>query len=168
MNTLIKKTNKKTAAVIAGAGLVGLALVVPAVMPESVPDAVPFVSNSVVGPNYVETNDEIVVYVRTWGCENWAEGQKYWWNTQVQPADGAKCPVAGGGAIILMTDESRMGTMTIMGPLGVENEILLEDWERGKRGESKMNKATKEEYRERRAQDIEEALAEARTYEYKK
>ena len=137
----------------------GIALAAPAIFPEIIP-AQPD------GPQFVETlADETVIRVKTWGCENWQQG--YLWNTQTQPPRGMMCPDAGGGRVILMTDPSRMGTMTVMGPSDIENEIIQEDWERGKKGETKMDIVEKEGYKTKRLQDIQDAIQKARLLESK-
>ena len=154
---LVKKFKKWIIAFFIG----GIALAAPAIFPEIIPSQPD-------GPQFVETlADETVIRVKTWGCENWQQGEQYWYNTQTKPVVGAMCPMQGGGRLILMTDPSRMGTQTVMGPSDIENEIIKEDWERGKKGETKMDIVEKEGYKTKRLQDIQDAIQKARLLESK-
>ena len=104
----------------------------------------------------VLTNDNMPKTIfrrKTFGCPT------CYWNTDNPVAEGIKCPRRGCGFIIHETDPERMGTITIMGPEDIDDEILKMDDERVKEEKVKMTQKEKDDHKVKRLQDIQDALS---------
>ena len=162
LTELIKRF-KKT--VIVGS-IVGTALAAPLIVSEVAP--------SQGGPAFLPTlNDETVVSITTWGCENSSYEQDF----EPTVANMAKhfgsgysayvCPDGIGGKMIEVTDPDKKMKVRVAGPSYIENEIIQEDWDREQKKEVKMNDSEKEAYRAKRLQDIQDAVKKAKLLESK-
>ena len=131
-------------------------------------------------PQLVATlEDETVIKIRTWGCENSDYRQDFepTADNMVKhfPGEGIgayQCPDGIGGQMFKITDPAKKITMTVNGVSEIENDVILENFNRehgldGRAVAPNMNSAEEAQFRTQKIQEIQEAIGRARTFEDK-
>ena len=111
------------------------------------------------------------IKIKTWSCPSCNYHQDFEPTAELMlkyfDKTNAVCPSCGRAELIKETNPDKKTIMTIIGEEDIETEIERIDNEKEKDGKFKMTTQEKDNHREKRKQDIQEAITKARLLEDK-